>query len=300
MHDLPGPTEQHTRLNLTAGVASVSVALILVIAKLWALSQTGAMSIAASLADSALDLMVALGALMAIRYAARPPDEDHAFGHTSAEDIAALGQSVFILISSVLIAVTSVRRLLVEPHIEVTREAQGIGVMILSIVLTLGLVTFQRRVARRTGSKVVAADSLHYVGDLIPAIGAILALLASSAFGLNQIDSVVALFAAALLAIGALRIGKSAFDALMDRSAPAELVAKVTEIAQNAEGVHAFHDLKTRMSGSKPFIHMHIELDGDQSLRAAHAICARLEAQILAAYPNAEIIVHKDVAGEAD
>ena len=180
------------RLNLSAGIASVCVAAILVVAKLWALSQTGALSIGASLADSAMDLMMALGGLMAIYYAARPPDDDHRFGHTSAEDLAALGQSVFILISSGVIAVSALRRLLSPTPVQVGKEAEGIAVMVLSIALTAGLVLWQRRVARATGSKVVAADSLHYLGDLVPNIGAIVALMASAAFGLTMIDSVVA------------------------------------------------------------------------------------------------------------
>ncbi|HBR99401.1 MAG TPA: hypothetical protein DD979_18790 [Gammaproteobacteria bacterium] len=86
--------KSHKKLNLSAGMASVSVALVLVGLKLWALGQTGALSVAASLADSAMDLMVSLGGLAAIWYAARPADEDHAFGHTSAEDLAALGHPV--------------------------------------------------------------------------------------------------------------------------------------------------------------------------------------------------------------
>lgn len=289
-----------TRLNISAGVASVTVALVLVIAKLWALSATGSLSIAASLTDSGLDLMMALGGLMAIYYASRPPDDDHTFGHTSAEDLAALGQSLFILISAGIIAITSARRLLSPDPVQVTREVEGIAVMVLSIVLTIALVLWQRHVSRKTASKVVAADSLHYLGDLIPNIGAIVALLASRAFGLTQIDSVVALAAAGMMAIGALKIGKSAWDALMDRAAPQELIDKVERIAETHPGVHGFHDLKTRMAGSKPFINIHIEVDGDQTLREAHGISAGLKRQILKAFPNAEVIVHKDVAGEAD
>ncbi len=88
------------RLNLSAGILSVTVALVLVIAKLWAFAQTGSLSVAATLADSGLDLMMSLGGLAAIAYAAKPADDDHAFGHTSAEDLAALGQSLFILVSA--------------------------------------------------------------------------------------------------------------------------------------------------------------------------------------------------------
>ncbi len=289
-----------SRLNLSAGFASVSVAMILVIAKLWALSQTGALSIGASLADSAMDLMMALGGLMAIYYAARPPDEDHRFGHTSAEDLAALGQSTFILLSSGVIAVSSLRRLLSPTPVHVGQETAGVAVMVLSIILTICLVLWQRRVAQATGSKVVAADSLHYLGDLVPNIGAIIALMASAAFGLTMIDSVVALAAAAMLALGGLRIGKSAWDALMDRSAPQDIVDNIARIARSFDGVDDFHDLKTRMAGSKPFIHVHIEVNGDQTLREAHAISAGLKSAILEVYPRADVIIHKDVSGEAD
>lgn len=289
----------HTRLNISAGLASVSVALILVMAKLWAFEHTGALSIATSLVDSALDLVMALGGLMAIYYAARPPDDDHTFGHTSAEDLAALGQSGFILLSSVVIAWSAVRRLLAPTPIEVQSEGRGLIVMVVSILLTAALVLWQRRVAKRTGSKVVAADSLHYVGDLIPNLGAIIALIAASTFDLHRIDSVVALGAAGMLAIGALRIGKSAFDALMDRSAPIATITAIEAIAANEAGVRGYHDLKTRMAGSKVFVHLHIELDGDQSLREAHDIGKSLKAKICAAIPNSDVIIHKDVARDA-
>jgi ferrous-iron efflux pump FieF len=92
-----------TRLSVSAGLASVAVAAVLVALKLWAMAATGALSIAASLADSALDLMMSLAAAAALVYAARPADEDHAFGHTSAEDLAALAQAAFILVSAVVI-----------------------------------------------------------------------------------------------------------------------------------------------------------------------------------------------------
>jgi ferrous-iron efflux pump FieF len=165
-----------------------------------------------------------------------------------------------------------------------------------SIVLTLGLVLWQGRVARRTGNRVVQADRLHYLGDLLPNIGAIASLWASQRFGLASVDSVVALGAAAMLALGALRIGKAAFDALMDRRADPKVVAGIGRIASGWPGVRGYHDLKTRTAGSRIFVNIHIELDGDQSLRDAHAIGASLRRAILAAYPQADVIVHKDVA----
>lgn len=290
------PLPETTRLNLSAGLASVTVAGLLVALKLWALGETGALSVAASLADSAMDFMVSLGAMAAMLYAARPPDEDHVFGHNSAEDLAALGQSLFILISAGVITWAAVSRLITAQPERLTAEGSGILAMILSILLTLALIIWQTRVAKRTGNKVVKADRLHYLGDLLPNLGAIASLWASSRFGLIQIDSVMALAAAGMLTIGALKIGRGAWDALMDRAADPEVINGIATLAENWPGVYGFHDLKTRTAGSKIFVHLHIELDGDLTLREAHDIGAGLRRTILLAYPQTDVIIHKDVA----
>ena len=286
------------QLAISAGLASVLVAGVLVALKLWALAETGALSIAASLADSALDLMMSLGAAAAIVYAARPADEDHAFGHTSAEDLAALAQSAFILVSSGVIGWTAVQRLLADTPHQLASEGRGLIVMVASILLTLALVWWQGRVARRTGSKVVAADRLHYLGDLLPSLGAIGALWASSRYGLGSVDAVVALAAAAVMVLGALRIGKDAWDALMDRAADPAIVEGIGQIAATWPGVRGYHDLKTRTAGSRVFVNLHIELDGDQSLREAHDIGASLRRAIIETYPQTDVIIHKDVHQE--
>ncbi|KAA9010450.1 cation diffusion facilitator family transporter [Histidinibacterium aquaticum] len=286
-----------TRLNLSAGMLSSATALVLVLLKLWALAETSSLSVAATLVDSALDLMMSLGGLAAIAYAARPPDEDHAFGHGSAEDLAALGQSALILVSAAVIAASAVLRLLSDSPPEIASEGRGLVVLAISIALTAGLVLWQGHVARTTGSRVVAADRLHYLSDLLPNLGAVLALVASAAFGLSSIDSVVALAAAALLSVGSLRIGKGAWDALMDRAADDDTIAGIERIAAEHPGVLGHHDLKTRQSGTRLFVNLHIELDGAQSLDEAHAIGAALRRAILRTYPNADVLIHKDPAG---
>ena len=288
----------HTRLNLSAGVLSVLVAFVLVIAKLWALSETGALSVAATLADSAMDLMMSLGGLAAIAYAAKPADEDHAFGHTSAEDLASLAQSLFIIASAGVITFAAVMRLLAGDSVMPQQEEKGIAVVVFAIVVTGGLVFWQRRVAVNTGNKVVAADSLHYIGDMVPNLGAVVALYVSSRFGLNEIDSVVAIGAALFMAYGAIRIGKAAWDALMDRRADPAMLEGIAEIARGYPGVYGFHDLKSRQAGSRVFVNLHIELDGDQTLTEAHAIGAGLRRAIIAAYPNADVLIHKDPLGD--
>lgn len=283
------------RMNLTAGLASVLVAASLVAIKLWALGETGALSVAASLADSAMDLMISLGAMAALIYAARPADEDHHFGHSSAEDLAALAQAMFILISAAVISWAAFARLTAPNPQPLRAEGAGMIAMAISIAMTLGLVLWQTHVARRTGSRVVAADRLHYLGDLLPNIGAIVSLWAAKNLGLAQIDSVVALGAAVILVLGALRIGKGAWDALMDRQADPALIAEIAEMTREWPGVYGYHDLKTRTAGSRVFVHLHIELDGDQSLRAAHDIGAALRRAILTRFPQCDVIIHKDV-----
>ncbi|MEX5728294.1 ferrous-iron efflux pump FieF [Rhodovulum iodosum] len=289
-----------TRLNISASLASVATALILVALKLWAMGETQSLSVAASLADSALDLMMSAAGLTAILYAARPPDDDHAFGHSAAEDLAALGQTVVILVSAGVIAFAATRRLLAPEPVMLAAEGRGMVAMALSIALTLALVLWQRRVAARTGSRVVAADSLHYLGDLLPNLGALLALWASAQFGLARIDSVVAIAAAAMLAVGALGIGRGAWDALMDRAADPEVVARIEALAGSQPGVHAYHDLKTRRSGATLFVNLHIELDGEQSLNAAHGIGATLKHRILQEFPGADVIIHFDPLREGN
>lgn len=285
---------QPGHLNISAGAAAALVALVLIGLKLWALSATSALSIAASLADSALDLMMSLGGLAAVFYAARPPDKDHAFGHSAAEDLAALGQAVFIIISAGVIGWAAITRLLSATPLPLMAQGPGMIAMAGSIVLTLALVGWLRHVAGRTGSRVVRAELLHYMGDLLPNIGAIIALWASVRFGLERIDSVVALGAAGVLAIGALRIGKEAWDALMDRRADPQIVAGIERIAANWPGIQGFHDLRTRQSGSTIFVNLHIEIDGSLSLHDAHAIGAGLRHALLEAYPRLDVIIHKD------
>lgn len=282
------------QLKLSAGLASIMLALVLVGLKLWALSETSALSIAASLADSAMDLMMSLASLAAIAYAMRPADEDHAFGHSSAEDLTALGQSLFILVSAGAITWLALARLLSGEATQLAQTDRGILVMLVSIVLTAALVAWQRFVAKRTGSKVVEADSLHYVGDLLPTIGAIISLWAAGSFGLHSIDSIVALGSASFMAVAAIRIFLKAWNALMDASADPAVVEEIRDMCEAWPGVRGCHDLKTRTAGSVLFVNVHIELDGSQSLYDAHAVGAALKRAIIKAHPNSDVIIHKD------
>jgi ferrous-iron efflux pump FieF len=283
------------RLNLSAGIASVSVAVFLVSLKLWAVVQTGSLSVAASLADSALDLLASSAGFLGIIYAARPPDEDHSFGHSSVEDLVALGQALLVTGSAIAIGWNAILRFS-DPR-PLTAETTGMAVMGVSMAVTVALVIWQRHVARRTGSKIVAADRLHYLTDLLPAGGAMIALFAAAHFGILWLDPVIALVACAILFSGARQIGLSAWHALMDRSADPDLVAQVERIVAGFPGVEGHHDLRTRTAGARVFIQVHIELDGSQTLDQAHAVSRGLKRALIEAVPNADVIIHKDPVG---
>jgi ferrous-iron efflux pump FieF len=285
-------TNADQRLNLSAGAASVGVAVFLVSLKLWAVVQTGALSVAASLADSALDLLASGAGLAGIVYAARPPDADHTFGHSSVEDLVALGQALLVTVSAGLIGWRAVMRF-DAPQPLAAQEA-GLAVMAVSIILTAALVTGQSIVGRRTGSRIVAADRLHYVADLLPTLGAMAALYASARYGVEWLDPVVALGTSAILLFGARHIGMQAWHALMDRHADPALIGRIEEILRAEPGIAGFHDLRTRTAGTRLFVQVHVEIDGALSLRAAHSISAGLKRRILAALPQADVIIHQD------
>lgn len=288
---MSAPRSDH-RLDLSAGTASVCVAVLLVALKLWGLWATGALTVAASLADSAVDLVASVGALASILYAARPPDADHRFGHTAVEDLFALGQAVLIALSALAIGWRAIARI-GEP-VALSAPAAGIAVMLASIAITAGLVLWQGRVAARTGSRIVAADRMHYLSDLLPGIGALIALGAALVWGVAWPDTALGLAAAALLLRGATGIGREAFHALMDREADDDTVAAIEAIARDEPGIEGFHDLRTRRSGRRLFVQIHVEIDGARPLTEAHDIGATLRHRIRSAFPGADVIVHKD------
>jgi ferrous-iron efflux pump FieF len=132
------------------------------------------------------------------------------------------------------------------------------------------------------------------MSDMLPTLGAMAALAASSRFGVRWLDPAVALATCLLLVTGAGRIGLAAWNALMDRAAEPELLAEVGRIVGGHPGVRGFHDLRTRTAGERVFVQVHLELDGSQSLKDAHAISASVRRALLEALPNADVIIHQD------
>jgi ferrous-iron efflux pump FieF len=283
------------RLMRLATYASVTVAVILIAVKLAAWLATGSVSMLSTLLDSALDAAASCVNLVAVRQALVPADREHRFGHGKAEPLAALAQSAFIAGSAVLLVVEVVRRLWRPQPIE--NGTWGIAVMVGSIVLTLALVMFQRRVVRQTGSLAISADRLHYVGDVLVNGGVIVALVLVEWLGWQLIDPLCGAAIAVYVLTIAWRIARSSLDMLMDRELPEPERQKIRSLALAHPQVKALHELRTRASGPAIFIQFHLEMDGKMSLHEAHRIADQVENDILKTYPGAEIIIHEDPSG---
>jgi ferrous-iron efflux pump FieF len=283
------------RLRRLATYASVTVAALLIAAKFVAWLETGSVALLSSLVDSLLDAVASLVNLAAVRHAMSPADRKHRFGHGKAEPLAVLGQSAFIIGSAMLLFAEAVRRTISPKPVD--NPPAGIAVMIFSIAVTVGLVLYQRYVVRRTGSIAITADELHYRSDLVLNISVITALVLGSALDQPLLDP---LFGAAIgvwIVYSAVRLARLSLFQLMDHELPDDERENIREITQSHPDVVAAHDLRTRVAGPTAFIQIHIEMDGALSLLRAHVISDEVEANLRAAYPNAEIIIHQDPEG---
>jgi ferrous-iron efflux pump FieF len=283
------------RLMRRASYASVSVASILFLVKGVAWVATDSVAMLSSLIDSFLDGMASVVNLLAIRHALTPADAEHRFGHGKAEPLAGLGQAMFIGGSAVFLFFEAGRRL-VHPQ-PIDRTDLGIGVMVLSIVLTLALVLYQRHVVRVSGSVAVAADSIHYKADLVVNVGIIGSFAVFASTGWILVDPVVAIAVAAYIAWSAWDIFTTSYHMLMDRELPDADRERIRTIVAAHPEVRHMHDLRTRSSGMHTFIQMHLELDRNMTLWRAHRIADEVELQVRAAFPEAEVIIHQDPEG---
>lgn len=280
-----------------ATIAAVAMALVLCAAKLAAWFATGSAAVLGSLADSTLDLFGSLAAVFAVRYAAAPPDDNHRFGHQKAEALTALGQVALIAASAALVTWESVQRLFSpEP---IVRAEIAISVLALSLLATIGLVAFQTLALRKSGSLIVEGDRAHYLGDVLANGGALLAVVIAGMFSFPRADAFAGLLAAGFLFYAGLQVARRAVPQLMDEELPEADRIIIRELLEADPDVIGFHALRTRQAGGRRFVQLDIQLDPSISLRAAHEIADRVEQGLEAAFPDADVIVHQDPAGEA-
>lgn len=283
------------RLKKLATYAAVAVAGLLIGIKAWAWVMTGSVAVFASLVDSSLDLLASALNLLAVRQALTPADREHRFGHGKAEAIAGLGQAAFIAGSSAFLIFQSIERIF-DSH-PVPPSALGVIVMLVSIAFTLALVTLQRFVINRTRSLAIGADRLHYIGDAAMNVGVIVALVLAGWLGWTVADPLIGLAIACIIGWSAVQILSASYDELMDREFADADRQRIKDVVKQHSAVISLHDLRTRHSGHRAFIQLHLELAAEMSLVDAHRISDEVEDAIRLAFPDAEVLIHQDPAG---
>lgn len=282
-------------LKRLATYAAVGVATTLIAVKVWAWVATGSISMLASLVDSTLDFVASGLNLLAVRHALTPADEEHRFGHGKAEALAGLGQAAFIGGSAAFLLFQSLSRL-IEPA-PVSEPGLGLGVMGVSIVLTVCLVVFQRYVISRTRSLAIGADQLHYATDIVTNVGVIVAFVLAGMWGWTIADPLISLAIAFTIGWGAFNILNGSFQELMDREFDEADRQKIKDIVSAHREVVSLHDLRTRRAGHKSFIQLHLELPPEMTLTEAHRVSDEVELEIARVFPDAEVLTHQDPAG---
>lgn len=282
---------RYAKLVRSASTAAIIVAVILIVAKSLAWLMTGSAVLLASLLDSLIDAAASMVNLFALRWATKPADDEHRFGHGKAEGLTALIQGGFIAGSALLLCMHGVDRLLHPAplqHLDV-----GLWCMALATVLTVALVLYQSWVIKQTDSTAIRADRLHYQSDVLMNL-AIIASLALSWYGWQSADGVFTLAISGYMLMSVISIIRDAMDHLMDKELSDEDREVVIDAVKQHSKALGMHDLRTRQSAGTKFIQLHLELDDRLTLAEAHSICDEVEELIQTRFDSVEVLIHQD------
>jgi len=288
----------HSVHSSRAALASVAMALFLLLAKSWAAYLTDSTAMLGSLADTALDLIASLTTLAGVRIAAQPADLDHRFGHGKAEALVALAQVALITFSAIAIMWRATERLF--NRAETQAMDVGIGVSLIAIALTFVLLWYQRRVIERTGSVAIKTDNVHYKADLLLNGAVIVALVLDQVLDLHGADAIFGIVIALWLLWGAWRASREAVHQLMDREWPEMERQEFLDAAAKYEELRGLHDLRTRKSGTLRFVQFHVWVPAHWTVQEAHDRLDRAEEDLQKSFPDTEILIHVDPEGQTD
>ena len=294
----PLDAAERATLSTRAALASVTLALVLLVAKGWAAWATDSTAMLGSLADTGLDVIASITTLVGVRIAAQPADRDHRFGHGKAEALVALAQVVLITVSAAGIAWRAADRLVNGG--ETAEMGVGIAVSVFAILGTLLLVAYQKRVIARTGSIAIRTDNVHYKSDLMLNGSVIAALVLDQALNLRGADPIFGIGIALWLVWGAWRASSEAVNQLMDREWPEDERDAFLAAANDYPELAGLHDLRTRSSGTHRFVQFHVWVPADWTVKEAHDRLDRVEEQLQARFPGTEILIHVDPEGQID
>jgi cation diffusion facilitator family transporter len=275
------------------GVARLSIAVVigLVALKVVVAIMTGSISILAQAADSFLDLFAILVTFLAIVVAARPADEEHPFGHGKVENIAAIIQALLIFTAGGLIIYSAVRRIIAGTTIELTEA--GIGVMLVSVIVSIFLSRHLLKVSRITDSIALEASARNIAADVYSAAGVLAGLVAIRFTGLSILDPIIALAVALLILKAGYNITRKSFGGLIDVKLPKTEEAEIRScIIEHYSELVSFHKLRTRKAGSQRYIDLHLVMPKNASVDEAHQMCDHLEQDIENRLQYTSVTIH--------
>jgi cation diffusion facilitator family transporter len=271
-------------LSVAAAVATIAL-------KLGAYLLTHSVGLLSDALESVVNLAGALMALAMLVVAARPPDEDHAYGHGKAEYFSSVLEGTLILAAAVSIGVAAVGRLL-EPR-ALEQIGLGLGVSVVASLLNLAVAVVLLRAGRRHRSIALEANARHLLTDVWTSAGVVAGVGAVALTGWQRLDPVVALLVAGNIVRTGIGLVRRSVSGLMDAALPAgEVEALRAVLARYAESGARFHALRTRRAGPRRFVSVHVLVPGDWTVARGHQLLERIEADIRAALDNASVLTH--------
>lgn len=279
------------RAQVRTASFSVVAAVFLVTIKLVAGLVTGSLGLLAEAAHSGTDLVAALLSLFALRVAVRPADVEHQYGHGKAQHLAALGESAFLGLVSLVIAFLAVSRLADgDDGLRVDVQWWVIVVLAVVIVVDASRTVISHRAAQRYDSPALAANALHFGSDLLGSLAVLGGLILVSS-GVQSADSIAALVVAVLVVVAAFRLASDSVDVLMDR-APTDAHAHLSAALAELDAAVHVDRVRMRQVAGRSFVDVVVGVAPDAGITQAHAAADEIEAAVRGALPTADVVVH--------
>jgi cation diffusion facilitator family transporter len=276
-------------------LVSVGAACVLIAIKLAAGLGSSSLALLAEAAHSGTDLAAALLTFFAVSVAVRPADRGHPFGHAKAQNLAALGEAVFLVGVSLVIAGIAVARLAGAVAFSVDATWWTFGAVALVIAIDSSRLLTSFRTAQRYSSEALLASSLHFGSDLAGTL-AVLGGLSAAALGFPEGDAIAALFVGILVVAAAAQLLRRNVSVLMDQS-PAEAERAARRAIARLEPPVELRRLRVRRSGGSHFADVVIGIAPGAAVGQGHAAADRVEAAIDAVLPDADVVVHVEPRG---
>ncbi|MCZ4537264.1 MULTISPECIES: cation diffusion facilitator family transporter [Gordonia] len=285
-------TTRTPRRDLSAfAVLSIVTAIVVIGLKLIAWRITGSVGLLSDALESTVNLVAAIGAFVALRVAAKPPDRSHNFGHTKAEYLSAVFEGVMIVVAAVVIVATAIDRLL-HPE-ELDEVGMGLAISVGATVVNAVVGWVLIRAGRRHRSLTLEADGRHLMTDVWTTAGVVVGVFLVAVTGWLPLDPLIAIAVAAnILVVGGRLVWRSGAG-LMDSALPDDLRAAIDAVlARHRADRIDFHDVRTREAGHERFVQLHMLVPGDWSVQRAHDLAETIEDELRAAVDDLTVTLH--------